>query len=102
MGGSLFLLSPVFFAALWNFRKGDQRLSDLFLAVTVILVYLPISLLLGTGFVNFGMRYSLDFIVPLMLLTAKGLERWPEWVIGVLTFISCVDMLIGAVLMKSV
>jgi hypothetical protein len=95
-GGSLFLLSPLFFAAVWAFTYPRQRLSAAFLLLTIIALNLPILLLMGTGWVTFGPRYTLDFIVPLLLLTATGLPRWPGLVSGLAIFISVAHYLFGA------
>jgi hypothetical protein len=94
-GGSLFLLSPVFFAAAWGIVAGRPRWSAWVLLGTILLVAAPILLLMGTGWVQFGPRYTLDFTVPLLLLTALGLRRWPLWLVVLLTAISIVHYLIG-------
>jgi hypothetical protein len=102
MGGSLFLLSPVFFAALWGIIVGRPRWSVWALVGTILLVAVPILLLMGTGWRQFGPRYTLDFTVPLLLLTALGIQRWPLWLVGVLTAISALHYLIGAVYLGTV
>ena len=95
MGGSLFLLSPVFFAAIVGILIDHRRTSNLALLVSILLVDIPILLLMGTGWVQFGPRYSLDFTVPLLLLTARGLPRWPGWLLGILVAISLLVYWIG-------
>jgi hypothetical protein len=94
-GGSLFLLSPVFSAVFWGIVVGRPRWSVLILLGTILLVNIPILLLMGTGWVQFGPRYTLDFTVPLLLLTALGVRRWPTWVLALLTVISIITYLIG-------
>jgi hypothetical protein len=96
IGASLFLLSPVFFAAFWGIAAARQRWSAWALAATVLLTDIPILLLMGTGWIQFGPRYTLDFTVPLLLLTALGVRRWPTWVLALLTALSIVQYLIGA------
>jgi hypothetical protein len=51
---------------------------------------------MGTGWRQFGPRYTLDFTVPLLLLTAQGIRRWPLWVLGLHTLITVLHYLIGA------
>jgi hypothetical protein len=50
---------------------------------------------MGTGWVQFGPRYSLDFTVPLLLLTAAGLRRCPPKLLVLLTIISILPYLLG-------
>ncbi|HEY0601907.1 MAG TPA: hypothetical protein VGD58_03300 [Herpetosiphonaceae bacterium] len=102
LGGSLFLLTPVFFAALWGLIQGRPRWSTWALLATMLLVAVPILLLMGTGWRQFGPRYTLDFTVPLLLLTAIGIRRWPLWLVGVLVTISVLHYLIGALYLGTV
>ena len=95
MGGSLFLLSPVFFAGITAIFTDRRRISNLVLLASILLVDIPILLLMGTGWVQFGPRYSLDFIVPLLILTARGVKNWPDWLFGILTLISVASYWIG-------
>ncbi|MDQ5854044.1 MAG: hypothetical protein M3380_18645, partial [Chloroflexota bacterium] len=90
MGGSLFLLSPVFCAAGWAIVTGRPRWSTWTLLGTSLLVATPILLLMGTGWVQFGPRYTLDFTVPLLLLTAMGVQRWPMRALALLTALSVI------------
>ena len=94
-GGSLFLLTPVFFAAWVGIFVMRPRLSMLALVVSIVLVAIPILLLMGTGWVQFGPRYLLDFFVPLLLLTAVGLRRCPLPIQLLLTIISILPYLLG-------
>ena len=98
MGGSLFLLSPVFFAALYSLWKDRRSASTWMLFLTMTLVNIPILLLMGTGWQQFGPRYTLDFTVPLLLLTAQGCRNWPKWLIQVLIVISVLHYLVGALI----
>jgi hypothetical protein len=88
MGGSLFLMSPLFFAALWGLLARESRPSGLVLAATCLLVAIPILLLMGTGWIQWGPRYTLDFTLPLLLLTAIGMRRWPLLLVVALVAIS--------------
>jgi hypothetical protein len=89
MGGSLFLLSPVLFGAFWGIAKERPRLSVFFLVLSILATCVPILLYMATGFAQIGPRYTLDFHVPLILLTAMGVKRWPTWLVSLLVFISC-------------
>lgn len=95
MGGSLFLLSPVLFGAFWGVIKNSSRLSVLFLILSILITNIPIMLNIGTGYSQVGPRYTLDFHVPLILLTAMGIRRWPIWLISLLAFISCAQYFVG-------
>ncbi|MHB9084328.1 MAG: hypothetical protein ACYC5L_11390 [Bellilinea sp.] len=95
MGGSLFLLSPLFFGALGAFWKPRQKWPVWILTLSILFTTIPILLLMGTGWVQFGPRYTLDFTVPLLLLTALGIERWKPAVIIVLALISSAHFIIG-------
>ena len=95
MGGSLFLLSPLFFvifAVIWFERKSVDMWA---LLLTVCVLDIPILLLMGTGWVQFGPRYTLDFIVPMLLLTAMGMKRLPDWFSMLLVGASILQYLIG-------
>ena len=94
-GGSLLLLSPVFLAAFFSIAKGQPRWSVWGLVVSIIAVQIPILMSIGTGWVQFGPRYSLDFLLPLLLLTAMGIRFWPTWVLVILTIVSVLHFLVG-------
>ncbi len=97
LGGSLLLLSPVFFGAIGSLIGKRTGVSNWLLAGTVLLVNIPILLLMGTGWVQWGPRYTLDYTVPLLLLTAVGVRHWPSWVLGLLTVLSIVHYIVGTI-----
>jgi hypothetical protein len=97
MGGSLFLLSSVFFSIFWAFWNREQIRNIIVLMITILLVYIPIVLLIGR--VQFGPRYTLDFIVPLLLLTGLGIERWSDKVVGILVYMSFIQYLAGTLIL---
>lgn len=99
MGGSLFLLSPIFFGVFTSVRKPRSKILVIALFVSIFLTNIPIILLMGTGFVQFGPRYTLDFTVPLILLTALGIEKWKPLVLLFLSILSGVQYSIGMILM---
>jgi hypothetical protein len=94
-GGSLFLLTPIFAAAGVGIARMRPRWSMWALLGSIFLVAVPILLLMGTGWVQFGPRYTLDFTIPLLLLTAIGLRRWPINRIMLLLLISIMHYLLG-------
>lgn len=102
MGGSLFLLSPVFFCIFWELWRNPKKLDSWLLVLTIVLTNIPIILLMGTGFAQFGPRYSLDFTVPLLLLTAKGVKYWPKRIFFLLLFISIIQYLVGFVALSRI
>lgn len=95
LGGSLFLLTPTFFAACWGLTS-KPRWSVAGLAGSIALVAVPILLLMGTGWHQFGPRYTLDFTVPLLLLTALGIRHWPMWLVGLCAAIAIGQYIVGA------
>jgi len=95
MGGSLFLLTPLLLAVFWAFKAPAARWSPWVLTVSIGLVAVPILLLMGTGWRQWGPRYTLDFTVPLILLAALGLRHWPPWVIKMAAGLSVAQYLVG-------
>jgi hypothetical protein len=94
-GGSLFFYSPIFFAvffAVWSNRKD---ISIWLLTMTILLVNVPILLLMGTGWIQVGPRYTFDFTVPLLILTAVGIQRWNRYLLMICFIISCVHYIVG-------
>jgi hypothetical protein len=88
MGGSLLLLTPVFFGAFWAVKNRPIHNHVAILSLTIFIVYLPIVLLMGTGFIQLGPRYLLDFMIPLLILTGMGIKFWPNRITGILVAIS--------------
>jgi hypothetical protein len=96
-GGSLFLLSPLFIAAFWTLFSPGLRKASVMLWITTLAVAIPILLNIGTGWQTFGPRYTLDFTMPLLLLTALGFRKWPKWLVIMLMAASIAQYLIGTV-----
>ena len=97
-GGSLFLLSPLFFAAplaLWQDRRNPITWV---LLITILLLMIPLLVNIAPGTLQFGPRYTLDLIVPLFLLTALGIRRWPNWLVSTLVGIALLHYLVGALM----
>ena len=95
MGGSIFLLSPLFMGAILSVWQDRHQISTLILTMTFFIAYIPIGLLMGTGYAQFGPRYLLDLSIPLLLLTANGIRRWPLWLVYLLIAVSIFHYLIG-------
>jgi len=95
MGGSLFLLSPVFFYAFKGIFRG-YRNPDVWLWVgSVVATSIPILLLMGTGWIQYGPRYTFDFTIPLLLLTASGVQWGSNRTLTWLTVISILQYSAG-------
>ncbi len=95
MGGSLFLLSPLFFGAFAAFWKPSKKLYVWALLASILVTNIPIVLLMGTGWVQFGPRYTLDFTVPLLLLTGLGIEKSKPILPILLLILSIVQYFMG-------
>jgi len=83
-GSGLFWMSPLLLGAPYALWRGWRRPLVWALVLTCVLVYAPIGLLMGTGYFQFGPRYLLDLLTPLLVLTAMGVRRWPLWLLGLL------------------
>ncbi len=98
VGGGLFWLTPVLLGAPVAVWQGRRSPLVWLLVLSGALVYLPVGLVMGTGYV-FGSRYLLDLLPLLVVLTARGIRSWRLDVLQVLLIISCGIHLIGSVLM---
>lgn len=97
-GGGIFWMTPVLlgaFAGLWLWRRDGLTWA---LLGSAVLIYIPIGLLLGSGFLTFGPRYLLDLMVPLLILTARGIRRWPLALLLVLLAIGLLTYAYGSAL----
>ena len=99
MGGSLFLLSPVFLYIVPGILSHQRSMDTWMLLVSILAASVPILLLMGTGWIQFGPRYTFDFTVPLLLLTAQGVSSTSRKILGVLVAISIVHYVIGALVL---
>lgn len=99
MGGSLFLLSPLFFGVFWAIKDIKKKTSNLMLLLSISITNIPVLLLMGTGWVQFGPRYTLDFIIPLLILTAIGIKDWKNLTVFMLTLVSIFHYLVGLYLL---
>ena len=94
-GSSLFLLSPVFFYAFRGIYRGSRDPNILGMVASILVTSIPILLLMGTGWVQYGPRYTLDFTVPLLLLTACGVQGTSTKVLFWLIVISILHYIPG-------
>ncbi|MCM1565826.1 MAG: hypothetical protein NC238_07720 [Dehalobacter sp.] len=98
LGGSLFLLSPLFFGALITLWIERRSINTWIHFISIIIGNIPILLLMGPGVFQFGPRYTLDFFIPLIILTGIAIKRWPFILNGILLGISIFHYIIGALL----
>jgi hypothetical protein len=63
--------------------------------ISVVATSIPILLLMGTGWKQFGPRYTLDFTIPLLLLTASGVQKASKLLLGCLIGISIAQYILG-------
>lgn len=96
--GSLFLLSPLFFCAIYAVWKYRKMTITWVLLTTILLTNIPILTLMGPGSSLFGPRYTLDFIIPLLLLTSFGMSEIPIPFTSVLAVISILQYLFGSLI----
>lgn len=101
-GGSLFLLSPLCLAVFNSFWRDRRDVDTWVLFLSFLLGNIPASMIMAPGAYNFGPRYLIEVMVPLLLLTAKGSRRWPIWIISILVVVSIVEYLIGTIMMGHV
>ena len=95
MGGSLFILSPVFFYVFVGMIREYRNPNIWFWAISVVATSIPILLLMGTGWKQFGPRYTLDFTIPLLLLTASGVQRASKPLFACLIAISSLQYMLA-------
>jgi hypothetical protein len=63
--------------------------------VAILATSVPILLLMGTGWIQYGPRYTLDFTIPLLLLTASGIEETSASLLAALTILSVMQYIPG-------
>jgi len=98
MGGSLFLLSPVFFFAFRAVYREWRNLNIWILSFAILATSIPILLLMGTGWVQYGPRYTFDFTVPLLMLTAFGIPKISKRLLTWLIVFSVIHYIPGIIL----
>lgn len=96
-GGSLFLLSPLFFASFFTLWLERRDVNTWVLLLSILIGNIPMLLLMGPGVTHYGSRYAIDFFIPLFLLTAKGIKNIPFAMNCLLLLISIFHFLIGSI-----
>lgn len=97
LGGGLFWMTPVLIGAPYALWATRRSLLTWALVLSAVLVYIPIGLVMGTGFLTFGPRYLLDLMVPIVVLTARGIRRWNLDVLQGLMIVSWMTYLVGSI-----
>lgn len=98
IGSGIFWMTPILLGgpyALWCYRHQPLVWT---LAASCMLVYVPIGLVMGTGYL-FGSRYLLDLMVPLIVMTALGIRHWRLDVLQLLLLVSWATFAIGSILL---
>lgn len=98
MGGGLFWMTPLLLAAPYAVWRGSRDPLVRALLLSCLLIYIPIGLLMGTGYLTFGPRYLLDLLVPILVLTARGLRYWRLDVLQLLMILSWLTYAAGSAL----
>ncbi len=98
LGGGIFWMTPLLLGAFGGLWLGRREPLTWAMLGSIILIYVPIGLLLGSGYLTFGPRYLLDLLVPLLLLTAQGIRRWSWTLLVILTLIGIATYAYGSVL----
>jgi hypothetical protein len=96
MGGSLFLMSPMFLLAFPGLRR-CWRTHGWALALTIVMGLAPMLLLMGTGSLTLGPRYTLDITVPLLIATGIGAVTAPLRLIAIMVLIGLVMYIPGTI-----
>jgi hypothetical protein len=84
-GMNIFLTTP---ALVYLIHKYEKKWWSIGAWVSVVLSVILLSFYSNNGAAQFGYRYILDFIVPLMMLLAVALGKKSSWIFRVLVLIS--------------
>ncbi len=96
-GTALTFTSPALFIAL----KAPRTRETAYLSIATILASLPALLYFNSGGMQFGMRYSLNFLPFLLPLLARGIMNTPTVVYSILTAYSIIINALGVLLFSS-
>lgn len=92
-GLAIWVTTPLILATLWPARRTDLHVP---LWLTIAATALPSLLYQNTGWLQFGYRFSLDYLPFLVLLLAVGGRRFGRWTVA-LVVLSIAINLFGAV-----
>jgi len=93
-GWGFFFMTPVFVGALYALWRDRRQPLTWALAASALLTYIPIGLVMGTGYL-FGPRYLLDLMIPIVVLTAQGIRDWSLRALRPLLIISVTTFMLG-------
>ncbi len=96
---SIFAVSPVYLGALLTLGKKIQTKLVIYLWITFLFLLFPLLLLFSPGLVQFGIRYSLDFSMILIVLAIFGLEGKGNFLIFLATVIAVVANIYSVLIM---
>ena len=91
-GMSLLLTTP---ALIYLIRARGRSLLVWGGWLSLVLLLIPLLLYYNTGWWQFGYRFSLDFMVPVMVLLAVAVRRRPTWPMRLLILTGVVVNLYG-------
>jgi hypothetical protein len=98
LGGGIFWMTPTFLGAPYALWRERRNPLVWFLLLSCALVYVPVGLVMGTGYATFGPRYLLDLMVPLLVLVALGIRHWRLGLLHLLLLVSCVTYILGSLM----
>lgn len=93
-GYSIFAMTPVLIYAFRRFQKNAWFIGawvSIILSAALLLFYH------NTGAWQLGYRYSMDFILPLLLIVAVGVGKKPSWLFKILAVLSILGCTAGIV-----
>lgn len=103
-GNSIFATSPLFFAlfSLFTIRKLKKNHKNLFVFLfTSFIIMMPQLVYYGTGWFQFGYRYSLDFLPLWILSLAFTVDLLPQNLFYLLFGVSIIINTLAVFLMQS-
>ena len=98
-GGSLFLMTPIYCAAFATLLPRRIDLCAAALWLGIVLAALPALTLFGTGWIQIGPRYTLDYTPLLLVLVSAGIATWRRPYIYAGALISVIHYMVGRTLL---
>jgi hypothetical protein len=77
-GLSLFLASPALLFCFVSLRKERRTVLVRDALLSIALCLIPLLMYFNSGYVQFGHRFSMDYLAPLMLITIIGMGTQPS------------------------
>jgi len=94
-GASLFLMTPLYFGAFQSLRSRAFDMRTAALLLGIVLAALPSLLLFGTGWIQIGPRYTLDYTPLLLVLVGVGIGTWPTVLLCASALVSITHYALG-------